>query len=87
MKEAMDWVIGLLTIGGVGCVGLAIKMSGEMAQIKERVLSLEQNQAKMQKAIDEELKELSQKVDSMAENQNKMLGQLGLIQQILVKKQ
>jgi len=83
----MDWVIGLLTIGGVGCVGLAIKMAGEMAQIKERVLSLEQNQAKMQKAIDEELKQLSSKVDVMSENQNKMLGSLNLIQQILVKKQ
>ena len=81
-----DWIIGLLTTGGIGCVGLAIKMSSEMAQIKERVQSLEQNQAKMQKAIDEELKELAQKVDQMSENQNKMFGTLNTIENFLLKK-
>jgi len=81
-----DWIIGLLTTGGIGCVGLAIKMSSEMAQIKERVQSLEQNQAKMQKAIDEELKELAHKVDQMSENQNKMFGTLNTIENFLLKK-
>ena len=57
-----------------------------MAQIKERVQSLEQNQAKMQKAIDEELKELAQKVDQMSENQNKMFGTLNTIENFLLKK-
>lgn len=57
-----------------------------MAQIKERVQSLEQNQAKMQKAIDEELKELAHKVDQMSENQNKMFGTLNTIENFLLKK-
>jgi len=58
-----------------------------MARTKERVASLEQKQAKMQKAIDEELKELAHNVAQMSENQNKMFGTLNTIENFLLKKQ
>ena len=66
MKETMDWIIGLITIGGSAIAGILFRHAKSMAKLEQRVHELENQQAKIEQAMNEKFKELGFKVDNTA---------------------
>ena len=85
MKEAIDWIIGLITIGGTAIAGVLFRHAQSMAKLEQRVHELENQQAEIKKAMDEKFKELGVKVDNTASQNQLIIGKLDIIQNYVLK--
>ena len=81
----MDWIIGLITVGGSAIAGILFRHARSMAKLEQRVHELEEQQSEIKITIDERFKELGVKVDNTASQNQLIIGKIDIIQNYVLK--